>query len=78
MIGLEPVLERYSILRKDLAREVGCTEAAITRWAKCERDPHGRTMLRIVSYIRRNFDPSFRAEDLYAKGGRAEPVTASR
>lgn len=77
MIGLEAVLERYAILRKDLAREIGCTEGAVSLWASGQRDPHARTMLRIVSYVRRNFDPAFRAEDLYAKDGRAnlEEVT---
>jgi len=39
--------------------------------------PRGRTILRIVSFLRR-YEPALQAEDLFAKDGRSEPVAVGK
>jgi DNA-binding XRE family transcriptional regulator len=69
-IGLGPILDRNSVMRKDLAEEIGVASETVARWCTGAVTPGGRTVLRIISFLRR-FEPALKAEDLFAKDGRS-------
>lgn len=63
-------------MRQDLARFLKVTPETVTRWCSGTVTPGARTLLRIVSYLRRH-EPTLRLEDLFATDGHAvESVTA--
>jgi DNA-binding XRE family transcriptional regulator len=69
-IGLGAVLDRNSVMRKDLASGIGVAAETVARWCTGTSTPGGRTVLRIVAFLRR-FEPALKAEDIFAKDGRS-------
>ena len=70
VVGLGSILDRNKVMQKDLATELGVAPETVSRWCTGEITPGGRTVLRIVGFLRR-LEPRLRAEDLFAEDGHA-------
>ena len=75
-IGLAAVLGRHTVQHKDLARALSVTPETVSRWVGGQVTPGWKTIVRIISFLRR-YEPDLRAEDLFARDGRA-PREASK
>lgn len=53
---LKELIERERIKQKDLAEDVGITEAALSRYMKGDRIPHGETLCNLATALHTTID----------------------
>lgn len=53
---LKELIKRENIKQKDLAEDVGITEAALSRYMKGERTPHGETLCNLATALHTTTD----------------------
>ena len=60
---LKELIKRENIRQKDLAEDVGITEAALSRYMKGDRIPHGETLCNLATALRTTTDYLLGRED---------------
>lgn len=60
---LKELIARENIKQKDLAEDVGITEAALSRYMKGDRTPHGETLCNLATALHTTTDYLLGRED---------------
>ena len=60
---LKELIAREDIKQKDLAEDVGITEAALSRYMKGDRTPHGETLCNLATALHTTTDYLLGRED---------------
>ena len=61
---LKELIARENIKQKELAEDVGITEAALSRYMKGDRTPHGETLCNLATALRTTTDYLLGREDI--------------
>lgn len=61
---LKELIKRENIKQKDLAEDVGITEAALSRYMKGDRIPHGETLCNLATALHTTTDYLLGRDDI--------------
>lgn len=64
VVRLRQLIEREKIKQKDLALDVGITEAALSRYMKGDRTPHGDTLCNLATALHTTTDYLLGRDDI--------------